>query len=97
MLILQRKRGETLLIGEDISITVASVDGERVRLAISAPPEVSILRSELVAARAANRDSAKEESDPKALLALLALLDGMTEHGALFMKPNGETEKEGSV
>lgn len=36
MLILQRKRGETLLIGEDISITVASVDGERVRLAISA-------------------------------------------------------------
>ena len=31
MLILQRKRGETLLIGEDISITVASVDGERVR------------------------------------------------------------------
>lgn len=94
MLILQRKRGETLLIGEDISITVASVDGERVRLAISAPPEVPILRSELVAARAANRDSAKEESDPKALL---ALLDGMTEHGALFMKPNGETEKEGSV
>ena len=91
MLILQRKRGETLLIGEDISITVASVD---VRLAISAPPEVSILRSELVAARAANRDSAKEESDPKALL---ALLDGMTEHGALFMKPNGETEKERSV
>ena len=94
MLILQRKRGETLLIGEDISITVASVDGERVRLAISAPPEVSILRSELVAARAANRDSAKEESDPKALL---ALLDGLTAHGALFMKPNGETEKEGSV
>ena len=94
MLILQRKRGETLLIGEDISITVASVDGERVRLAISAPPEVSILRSELVAARAANRDSAKEESDPKALL---ALLDGMTEQGALVMKPNGETEKERSV
>ena len=90
MLILQRKRGESLLIGEDISITV-SVDGERVRLAISAPPEVSVLRSELVAATAANQDSAKEESDPKALL---DLLDGVTEHGALFTKPNGETEKE---
>lgn len=94
MLILQRKRGESLLIGEDISITVVSVDGERVRLAISAPPEVSVLRSELVAATAANQDSAKEESDPKALL---DLLDGVTEHGALFMKPNGETEKERSV
>ena len=91
MLILQRKRGESLLIGEDISITVVSVDGERVRLAISAPPEVSVLRSELVAATAANQDSAKEEFDPKALL---DLLDGMTEHGALFTKPNGETEKE---
>ena len=94
MVVLPGARGGALLGGGDISITVASVDGERVRLAISAPPEVSILRSELVAARAANRDSAKEESDPKALL---ALLDGMTEHGALFMKPNGETEKEGSV
>ena len=91
MLILQRKRGESLLIGEDISVTVTSVDGERVRLAISAPPEVSVLRSELVAATAVNQDSAKEESDPKALL---DLLDGMAEHGALFMKPNGETEKE---
>ena len=52
---------------------------------------MSVLRSELVAATAANQDSAKEESDPKALL---DLLDGVTEHGALFMKPNGETEKE---
>ena len=91
MLILQRKRGESLLIGENISITITSVDGERVRLAISAPPEVSVLRSELVAATAANQDSAKEESDPKALL---DLLDGVTEHRALFTKPNGETEKE---
>ena len=91
MLILQRKRGESLLIGENISITITSVDGERVRLAISAPPEVSVLRSELVAATAAKQGSGKEEVDPKALL---ELLDGVTEHGALFMKPNGETEKE---
>ena len=77
MLILQRKRGESLLIGDDITVTVTSVDGERVRLAISAPPEVSILRSELVAATAVNKDSAQEESDPKALLDLLG---GMSEH-----------------
>lgn len=65
MLILQRKRGETLLIGEDISITVASVDGERVAAAISAPPEVSILRSELVAARAANRIPPRRNPIPR--------------------------------
>ncbi len=76
MLILQRKAGESLLIGEDITVRVMSVDGVRVRLAISAPEDVSILRSELVTATAANRDAAMEESAPDALL---ALLDGVLE------------------
>lgn len=71
MLILQRKPGESLLIGEDISITVVSVDGGRVRLAISAPQDIPILRSELVDATAANRDSAAGESAPAELLNLL--------------------------
>lgn len=73
MLILQRKSGESLLIGTDISITVVAVEGGRVRLAISAPVEVPILRSELIAATAVNRDSAMEESDPAALLDLLSV------------------------
>ena len=71
MLILQRKAGESLLIGEDITVRVVSVDGTRVRLAISAPEDVSILRSELVIAATANRDSAMEESAPVELLDLL--------------------------
>ena len=71
MLILHRKTGESLLIGEDIIIRVVSVDGTRVRLAISAPEDVPILRSELVTAAAANRDSAMEESTPAELLNLL--------------------------
>ncbi len=71
MLILQRKPGESLLIGSDISISVVSVEGGRVRLAISAPAEVPILRNELVATAAVNQDSAAGESDPAALLDLL--------------------------
>ena len=71
MLILQRKAGESLLIGEDITIRVVAVDGTRVRLAISAPEDVSILRSELVVAANANRDSAMEEAAPVELLDLL--------------------------
>jgi carbon storage regulator len=71
MLILQRKAGESLLIGEDISISVVSVGGGRVRLAISAPRDIPILREELVAAAAVNMDSAQEESAPAALLAML--------------------------
>ncbi len=71
MLILQRKAGESLLIGEDITVRVVSVDGTRVRLAISAPEDVPILRSELVIAATANRDSAMEEAAPVELLDLL--------------------------
>ena len=71
MLILQRRAGESLVIGENITVSVVSVDGLRVRLAISAPEDVSILRSELVDATAANRDSAMEESAPAELLDLL--------------------------
>ena len=71
MLILQRKPGESVIIGEEISISVVSVEGGRVRLAISAPQEVSILRSELLDATTANRDSAAEEAVPAELLGLL--------------------------
>ena len=71
MLILQRRPGESLVIGENITVSVVSVDGLRVRLAISAPEDVSILRSELITAATANRDSAQEESAPSELLDLL--------------------------
>ncbi len=71
MLILQRKAGESLVIGDDITVRVVSVDGVRVRLAITAPENVSILRSELITAANANRDSAMEESAPAELLNLL--------------------------
>ena len=71
MLILQRKAGESLIIGGAITVRVVSVDGVRVRLAITAPDDVSILRSELVTAADANRDSAMEESAPAELLNLL--------------------------
>ncbi len=71
MLILQRRTGESLVIGEDIRISVVSIDGGRVRLAISAPAEVPILRSELLDAKLVNQDSAVEEAAPAELLGLL--------------------------
>ena len=48
MLILQRKEGESVLIGDDITVSVVSVDSGRVRLAIDAPRSVSILYREKV-------------------------------------------------
>ena len=71
MLILQRKSGESLFIGDNIEITVMSIDSGRVRLAIDAPRDLSILRSELKSAVRTNLDSAQEAETPAALLSFL--------------------------
>ena len=71
MLILQRKEGESLLIGDEVEVTVLAVEAGRVRLAIQAPRSVTILRSELKRAVQANREAAEEEISPLELLGVL--------------------------
>ena len=71
MLILQRKAGESLFIGDEIEVSVLSVEAGRVRLAIDAPKSVSILRSELKIAADTNREAADEEVSPLTLLDVL--------------------------
>lgn len=71
MLILQRKIGEKVIIGNDITVSVVSIDGGRVRLAIQAPSDVSIMRSELLEARQANQEAVVEEASASDVLKLL--------------------------
>jgi carbon storage regulator len=47
MLVLSRKLNESILIGDDIEITVSQIQGNRIRLAISAPREVIVMRGEV--------------------------------------------------
>lgn len=47
MLVVTRKKGESILIGDNIEITIAKIDDGSVKIAISAPKEVTILRKEL--------------------------------------------------
>lgn len=47
MLVLSRRSGEALTIGEGIRLRVLEIDGSRVRLGIEAPDDVRILREEL--------------------------------------------------
>lgn len=55
MLVLRRKVNESIMIGDDIVVTILAVDGERVKLGIEAPAQVRILRQELY-------DALKEEN-----------------------------------
>jgi len=47
MLILTRKLKEAIIIGDDIEISIASIDGDQVKLAISAPKHIEIHRKEI--------------------------------------------------
>lgn len=51
MLILKRKKNDSILIGNDIRITVLDCDNGSVSLAINAPKHISILREELIRSR----------------------------------------------
>ena len=47
MLILTRRVGETLMIGDDVTVTVLGVKGSQVRLGVDAPREVGVHREEI--------------------------------------------------
>ncbi len=47
MLILTRRVGETLMIGDDVTITVLGVKGNQVRIGINAPKDVAVHREEI--------------------------------------------------
>lgn len=47
MIIIPRKVGESVVIGEDIIVTVVEIRGDKVRLGIEHPPEVSVHRREV--------------------------------------------------
>ena len=58
MLVLTRKVNQTICLGEDIKVTVLSVEGDRVSLGVEAPRTVRIFRSELLeGTKTVNRES----------------------------------------
>lgn len=65
MLVLARKKNESIVIREDVVVTVIEVRGDKVRLGIEAPKEVKVHRREVYdAIRQAERQSQSESNPP---------------------------------
>lgn len=64
MLVLSRQRDETIMIGDDIEITVVDIRGDKVRLGINAPARVAVHRKEVYEAiRKENEQAARSAGD----------------------------------
>ncbi len=64
MLALTRKKGETIVINDDIEITVLGTNGDQVKLGISAPKNIPVFRKEIYEQiQAENKESVKNNFD----------------------------------
>ena len=59
-LVLNRKLGETVTIGDDITVTILSIIGNQVRLGVAAPPNVAVHRQEIYDLLKRNSDNSKK-------------------------------------
>ncbi|NQZ24889.1 MAG: carbon storage regulator CsrA [Colwellia sp.] len=64
MLILTRRVGETLMINDNITVTVLGVKGSQVRIGINAPSDVSVHREEIYQRIQAEKASNESENSP---------------------------------
>jgi carbon storage regulator len=79
MLILSRRAGESLTIGDEITITVVGINGNQVRLGITAPREVRVLRDEIYQAiQEENRAAATASDSGRRLEEVLRQVRGNT-------------------
>jgi len=77
MLVLSRRVGESLVIGDDITVTVIEVRGDTVRLGVDAPRHVRVHRAEVIdAVRAENVAAARADDGVAAALQALARTAG---------------------
>jgi len=64
MLVLSRQKDESIMIGDDVKITIVDVRGDKVRLGISAPKEIPVHRMEIYEAIQREKEEKKDQEQP---------------------------------
>ncbi|MHB8917504.1 MAG: carbon storage regulator CsrA [Desulfocucumaceae bacterium] len=77
MLVLARKKGQSIMIGRDIRIMIVDTGGETVRLGIEAPPGVEIFRTEIY--RALQEENSEAVTSAEDVMKMLAPKMDMTD------------------
>jgi carbon storage regulator len=75
MLVIRRRAGETLLIGDDVELEILEIGASQVKLGIRAPREITVLRKEIRLTMAQNQ-AAAVQAKPAALALLRCELAG---------------------
>lgn len=65
MLVIRRRAGESLLVGDNVEVEILEISGGQVKLGIRAPREVSILRKEVYLTREQNRAAVESARSPR--------------------------------
>ncbi|MDD4565437.1 MAG: carbon storage regulator CsrA [Eubacteriales bacterium] len=73
MLVISRKAGESLIIGDQIKVTVISISGDKVTVGIDAPKDIRVAREELLETIEANIASSEksDQTDYRGIAALI--------------------------
>ena|SRR5438477_5645185 len=87
MLVLSRQRDETIMIGDDIELTVVDIRGDKVRLGIKAPSHVAVHRKEIYDAIKRENEQAARFSAPGAELGSLSNKNLARRTGRRVMPP----------
>jgi len=68
MLVLQRKIGQSIFIGDDIVVTIQDISSDKVKISIDAPKDIVIMREELKLAAISNQEALSSTHDSIDLL-----------------------------
>jgi carbon storage regulator len=74
MLVISRKTGEKIRVGDSVTFTILSVSGDKVAVGIDAPREISILRGELIETIESNIESSAQSLHAESIRGIAALL-----------------------